>query len=245
MRRLLLAAAAMAIALPAYAVTITGSYQISESEPDTAAGGGAQIVGLFGTGVSNTTTGTSGNFSLNLTSNGAYTTATNLASFTPYANCAGPDCSQPGTGYEQHPVAAGTDTDSNVKVKFTFTAPGPATNGVAGVVSDTATYTAKYSGTALTCAGGQPTGSNVESDCVVWATAGDPIVVDFANYVLDIQLNNATDWTITPQVQFALSNAVVQQEPVAEPAALAIMGVGILGLGYTRFRRLQRGAAFA
>jgi len=104
----------------------------------------------------------------------------------------------------------------------------------------TATYTAKYSGSELSCAvndGVSPaTGA---TDCIVWSGAANvwngstSLSYDLGNgQSLIIFLYNATDWNITPQIGFEL-------DPVAvpEPASLALFGAAFGVAGLVRRRR--------
>jgi hypothetical protein len=197
---------------PAHAgpVTITGTYTISETYSDAtnSTGGGPAITGDLGTGIVNTTTGTSGNFTLSLTAGGGYTSSVNFATFSPDNNkCEGPGCAG-GSG--------GTETDP-ISVSFTFTKPSGA-----AAATDTASFQAKYSGAELTCS----TSGFGKSDCVTWTAAGDPIVANFTDgAVLDIMLLNAQDWNITSGIKFSL----IDGPSVPEPASLGLLGLGVLG----------------
>jgi hypothetical protein len=235
MKRTLSAAAIVLGALwfgptPGFATPTTeikGTYTISESFSQ--ANGGAAINALFGTDQSSTSTSVTNRFDIFLGVGSSFVSAGNLASFTPDANCAGSDCSQVGNGLQQHPRAAGTYTDTGINITWTFTLPNSKT------LMDSATYTAKYSGTALACAGGLPTGTNVESDCIDWGTS--PISVDFGTQTLAIQMNNAQDWTITPTIAFQLTNDAPVTTAAPEPAGLAVLGMGLVALGVVRRQR--------
>lgn len=210
MNRLLATTAAATLLIaagtaPAYATTIAGSYTLTESISDAtnSTGGGPVVTGDLGlTGddpaspvhVVNSSTGTTGNFSFSLNT-GQSTAVQNLAPFAPDATCQGPGCS------------GGTETDA-LTLTFNFTSPSGA-----GTASDTGTFTAKYARPYLACdPGGDGAG---KSDCVQWASASNPIVVHFTDgAVMDITLGNASDWNITPTVQFTLVSGRV---PVPAP----------------------------
>lgn len=206
----------------AYATQITGSYTITETYSDTTngSGGGPRITGDYGiiSSIVNTSTGTSGNFSFPLTTSSIYTTAASLATFSPDGSCQGSGCPTPPGNIETDPI----------NISFMFTSP----SGVA-TMSDTGSFEAKYSDNDLSC---DPGGTGGKSDCVLWNTS--PIVANFSDdAVMDIELNNAQDWDITPTIQFKL---VSGPDPVPEPSTMALFGAGILGVGLWRLWRQRQ-----
>jgi hypothetical protein len=132
------------------------------------------------------------------------------------------------TTFSVSPAGSSGDRSNTVTgtitVNFTFNTPNTATT------SDTAAYIANY---------------NNDTDSVTWAGSGSnsyaPLVVDFANgSVLDIDLNNASDWTIHPSISFDLVSG--PNNTVPEPASIALLGSGLLGLGFVTYRRRKRQA---
>ena len=200
-------------------VTITGSYSIGETYDDLAynsvtnlMGGGPAITGNLGNGIVNTTSGTSGNFSFVFTPGVSYTY--NLATFNPFASCNGASCS------------GGIETDP-INISFAFTSPSGAS-----ATTSTATFKAKYALPYLSCdPGGDGAG---KSDCVTWTTS--PIVANFSDGAkMNITLNNAADWAITPTVTFDVINGPTAVVP--EPISVACLGIGMVGLGMVKRRR--------
>jgi PEP-CTERM motif len=122
----------------------------------------------------------------------------------------------------------------------------------------TGTYTAKYGGTILGCASGDKVSPNPgNTDCFAWTGAVNSLgVADSAfdgtltkdlpigstGAKLELVFHNATDWSITPTMTAQIIPAAVA---TPEPATLAVLGVGMIGLGYVRHRRHGAGAAAA
>jgi hypothetical protein len=122
-----------------------------------------------------------------------------------------------------------TATDT-IKVTFSFTLP----TGGAGDFVETGTYIADYDGTAKYDGKSCTSSPGTETDCVVWSTSNDPIVVSFSDGdTLDVTLNNAQDWTMTPTITFLLTDA----PSVPEPASIAIFGTALTSLIFVRRRR--------
>jgi hypothetical protein len=108
-------------------------------------------------------------------------------------------------------------------------------------LTETAVFTAKYSGSELACAVGDGVSPSYgATDCLVWSGASNTwngsttLTYNLGNGdALEIFLYNATDWNITPKIGFELVDA----PPVPEPALLGLIGSGLAGLGLIRRRR--------
>jgi len=210
-KSLLIAAAALLVSVTgAYAtspVVMQGTYSLSYSATNGAStdmsfsstpGDGAVAGPDLGAGMSGQSV-SSTSFSESLTVGTADTV--NFFTAVPSGSCSG--CS-------------GSTATGTITATFTFVDP----SGATGNFTDTATYSANYSGT-LACAG-----SANPADCVVWSTSNDPITVNFTDgAVMTIALNNAEDWAITPTVTFDMTKG-----PTAapEPASLALFGTALL-----------------
>jgi len=155
-----------------------------------------------------------GSFSKTLTLN-SLTSDMNFFTVSPSGNCGYCGMSDTATG--------------TIAVTFSFTEP----SGAIGSVVADATYTADYKN---------------DTDSVVW-TSGTPInsttqqiVVDFTDGAfLDIDLIDASDWSITPQISFDLDPTTT---PLPAGLPLFVGGLGVLGFaGWRRKRAAKTNAA--
>ncbi len=235
MKRILLAAVALAAFAPAAfaipTVSVTGNYTIGEVIGSNGNNGGPSLLGndtgvlnSGSTKVTTTNNSTTAFFSLNMVDNGASQTI-NLATFTPQGICEGTGSNGNGcTG-----GILGTEVDAisalfNLKIGSNV-----------GTANSNATFTAKYSKPYLGC---DPGGDGLgKSDCVQWTTSN--LQVALGSYDLNIVLNNASDWAITPTATFSLVDAPVTIA-APEPGTIGVIGVAMTALGYIRRPRRAR-----
>lgn len=195
-------------------VKLTGSYTVSEQY--TSSHGGPSI-----------TKNLADPFSVMLT-NGVKTSPMNFFTTGPAGSCSGGGCS----GYR------GTETD---KLTVTFSNLGISGIGDIASLTETGIFTAKYSGSELSCAvGDSRSPTSGDTDCFIWSGAADKYNASTMltetlghGYDLDITFYNAADWNITPQIGFEL----VKCPTVPEPATFALFAAGLAALGWTLSRR--------
>jgi hypothetical protein len=135
-----------------------------------------------------------------------------------------------------------TDSESLSVTFFVSDLDSGANTPINGAPTVTGTFTANYTLPELPCAysDGAPSAGG-ESDCIVWSSTNNPMQfaltgTDGGTY-LDITLNNAVDWNITPTVTFTLTKTPLQQVP--EPGTLALLGIAVAGFAASRRRKLN------
>lgn len=121
--------------------------------------------------------------------------------------------------------------------------------------TDTGTFYADYNSTGagsytLSQAGDCSTSSSGDdTDCVVWSSGNNPLdfTLDTAteDYTLAIDLVDAQDWDITPDVTFTLTGTPVTPPTVPEPASMVLFASGLVGLTAIRRRMSRKSAAAA
>ena len=140
-------------------------------------------------------------------------------------------------------TTTGTETDTITATFSGFTVKvGSTTYDVPGF-SETGIFTAKYAGNELGCAVGDgKSPANGETDCFIWTGAPNTYngtttlfepITGLPGDDLEIEFFNATDWNISPSFKVAVVDA---PPSVPEPATLALLGAGLLGLVAVRRR---------
>ena len=136
----------------------------------------------------------------------------------------------------------GCEVTEQIKVTFSFSGLTP----VAGsVLSETATYEAKYGGAELPCSS---SGSG-DTDCLLWGstTSGTASITDSITFtnndILNITLYNAQDWDITSTISWDWTNTGLSQTPL--PATLPLFAGGLSVMGLLGWRRKRKAAAMA
>jgi len=223
MQKLLAAAATVFLttAGAAYANTVTDTYTITESGFGT--GNGyyhPSITDDLGMGSSHP---------LNLTGS-----STNFFVASPSGSCGNESsCSWP------NHTQSGT---LNVTMDFTEYNSSNVIIGT-GSLTETGTYTAKYSGTDLGCSGKSGSG---KTDCIHWTGAATGVggsvtlAASLGSDHLDVTFYNAQDWAITPKISFTEQYGT---SPVPLPATFPLFASGLGALGLLGWRRKRKAVA--
>jgi hypothetical protein len=163
----------------------------------------------------------------------------------PDGSCQSPACAPAYNKY--HRVIGGTVSTDSLSLDFTHLT---LTGGISFndlSASDIGNYSATYNGAELSCAVGDGNSNSASgnSDCVTWGgtttwNAAPTMLTSLGSgYNLEIFLQNATDWNITPKIAFE----VVPGTPpgVPEPGTLSIFAAGLAALGFGMSRRRRAG----
>ncbi|HEY2540482.1 MAG TPA: PEP-CTERM sorting domain-containing protein [Stellaceae bacterium] len=125
--------------------------------------------------------------------------------------------------YTATPPNYGHGSDDTVTIAATFTNLSDGTASTSTSYAGTATWEADY---------------NNQTDSITW-NAPDPLVVDFTDgAVVDITLNNASDWAIVPTLSFTLVDGPTERVP--EPSTFALLGAALALFAGALARRQRR-----
>ena len=226
-----LAIAAMAVILTIAGAANATTFTFNWSDSDPAAGFTAGIAAGLTADIA-----TSNFITPNLTLNGALSTPVNFITVAPNPSSdGGGGCPQCKNGYID--IGTVNVTFSNIHFGSTY---------ISGTFSDSAIFTAKYGGAELACAVGDgKSPATGDTDCLKWTSPIIQIALTGAlsGDFLDIFLNDATDWNLTPTIQFALTSHGQVTTPL--PATLPLFATGLGALGLLGWRRKRKAAALA
>ena len=153
---------------------------------------------------------------------------------------------------------SGTTETTNVTVSFgNITVQNlPGGTQTVSVGSPTGVFTAQYDPKlpALACSIGDGGPNPGQSDCLIWNGETGPLAgkyngsveytyaIGSTNYQLDVFLYNATDWSITPKVAFAVQDAPAVPAP---GNTLGLLGIGIIGTVAMGWKHRRQTLTFA